>query len=180
MARQVTCKICGSKILQSEAYCVISETKTGSKKRNYYCDSIEYDSFIYEKETIKQQKEEIFNTINEILGYECINFNLITKELSPIVKIYTYEEILEFEKLMVNKEEENNMPEYKDKNGNIIKAGMKLKHDDGDIDTVLSSGDNLGFNATNIKFEENHPDNDIPLLIYPLSEFRLTEWEIIS
>jgi hypothetical protein len=95
MARQVTCKICGNKILQSEAYCVISETKTGNKKRNYYCDSIEYDGFVYEKEKIKQEKEEIFNIINEILGYECINFNLITKEFVPIIAIYTYEELLE-------------------------------------------------------------------------------------
>lgn len=84
----------------------------------------------------------------------------------------TYEEILEFEKLMVK----NKMPEYKDKNGNIIRVGMKLKHDDGDIDEVLSSGDDIGFNATNPDFAKNH---DTPQLIYPLSEFNLKEWEII-
>jgi hypothetical protein len=78
---------------------------------------------------------------------------------------------------MVNKEEENKMPEYKDKHGNIIKAGMKLKHDDGDIDNVLSSDNDLGFNATNEDFARNH---DTPQLIYPLSQFCLKEWEIIS
>jgi hypothetical protein len=86
----------------------------------------------------------------------------------------TYEEILEFERLMVNKEDETS--KYKDKNGNVIKVGMKLKHNDGDIDEVLSSDDDLGFNATNPDFAKNH---DIPQLIYPLSEFNLKEWEII-
>jgi hypothetical protein len=122
MARQVTCKICGSKILQNEAYCVISETKTGNKKRNYYCDSIEYDSFIYEKERVKKQKEEIFNNINEILGYECLNFNLITKELSPILSIYTYEEILE-----CFKEYKTNIDDYMNMKG-IDKEFNKIRY----------------------------------------------------
>jgi hypothetical protein len=143
MARQVTCKICGNKILQSEAYCVISETKTGTKKRNYYCDSIEYDSYIYEKEKTKQEKEGIFNIINEILGYECLNFNLITKELSPFIAIYTYEEILE-----CFKEYKTNISDYMYMKG-IDKEFNKIRY----IFTVIRA--NIADISKIIKYKKN-------------------------
>lgn len=94
MARQVICKICKNKLPKDEAYCLETRSKDGKIKRSYYCDSVEYENYMCEKELTKKQKEEIFNYINYILGYECISYNLITKELNTILDIYTYEEVI--------------------------------------------------------------------------------------
>lgn len=68
---------------------------------------------------------------------------------------------------------------YYDKNGKEIKAGMTLKHDDGDIDKVFQadSGD-LGFNASNedwVGYIEGWNQK-----LYPLYQFNLKEWEIME
>lgn len=67
---------------------------------------------------------------------------------------------------------------YLDRHCKVIQAGMLMRHIDGDIEKVYESesGD-LGFNATN----ENHAGWDgISRQVYPLSEFALSEWEIIA
>jgi hypothetical protein len=63
----------------------------------------------------------------------------------------------------------NSITKYYDKNKKEIKEGMKLKHIDGDVDTVLKGTNCLGFSANKDKS-----------LIYPLTEFDLREWEIHS
>jgi hypothetical protein len=74
-----------------------------------------------------------------------------------------------------------NVNMYVDKNGKEIKNGMKIQHKDGDIEEVLGCGDELGVNASNKTFFELHPDTDMSSNeIYPLHQFNLSEWEIIS
>jgi hypothetical protein len=68
---------------------------------------------------------------------------------------------------------------YFDKNGNQIKAGMTIKHDDGDIDKVYTAIDgDLGLNASN----KNHPNYiaGYNQELYPLYQFNLKEWEIVN
>ncbi|MNW32234.1 hypothetical protein D3C74_91740 [compost metagenome] len=68
---------------------------------------------------------------------------------------------------------------YNDKNNNEIKAGMKLKHDDGEVQEVLPCGeDDLGFNASNEAFLKAHPE--AARQYYPLYQFNLKEWEIVD
>lgn len=70
------------------------------------------------------------------------------------------------------------MHNYYDKYNNLIKEGMLLKHDNGEIDLVVKSIDgNLGFNATNKNWIGY---NYYPEEIYPLSNFNLMEFEIIG
>lgn len=72
------------------------------------------------------------------------------------------------------------MCEYFDKNGDVIEAGMYLKHDKGDTDIVFCNGEDYGFSATNKEFVENHPNADICEQIYPLHQFNMKEWEIVK
>lgn len=63
---------------------------------------------------------------------------------------------------------------YYDKNNELIKVGMKLRHNEGDVEEVISCGENnLGFNASNRKA-------GFAGEAYPLTEFSLSEWEIIN
>ena len=61
------------------------------------------------------------------------------------------------------------MQEYFDKHGKEIKAGMTIKHDNGDIELVHLNfnEDDLGINASTFE-------------IYPLYQFNLKEWEIVE
>ena len=73
------------------------------------------------------------------------------------------------------------LPIYKDRHGNQIKAGMTLRHKDGETKKVYvcsSEGEDLGFNACNPEFLRRHPD--WPEQYYPLYQFDLTEWEIVE
>lgn len=67
--------------------------------------------------------------------------------------------------------------QYFDKNNKEIKEGMTIKHDDGDLEKVYASDEDLGVNASN----EQHISFD-PLYrqIYPLYQFNLKEWEIVE
>ncbi len=61
---------------------------------------------------------------------------------------------------------------YHDKNGRKIEAGMTLRHDSGDIDTVVATTDDdgdegLGFSCNDFE-------------AYPLHQFNLSEWEIVE
>jgi hypothetical protein len=67
------------------------------------------------------------------------------------------------------------MEKYFDKNGEEIKQGMTLVHDDGEREYVYPTKDDLGFNASNenwIGFDELKRE------IYPLYQFNLKEWSI--
>jgi hypothetical protein len=67
---------------------------------------------------------------------------------------------------------------YFDKHGKQIKAGMKIKHDNGDIDLVyLAKGGDLGLNASNENFAGFDP---MYRELYPLSEFDMKEFEIVK
>lgn len=79
--------------------------------------------------------------------------------------------------------EVTNVAHYFDKNGAEIKAGMTLRHDDGEEKKVYECGDefgssNLGFLASNPRFLELHPE--WPTEYYPLHQFNLNEWEIVK
>lgn len=68
---------------------------------------------------------------------------------------------------------------YKDKNGVEIKAGMFIQHDEGDCEEVFACGDNdLGILASNPDYLKMHIDADP--VYYPLSEFTLSEWRVVS
>ena len=73
--------------------------------------------------------------------------------------------------------------EYRDKNGDEIKAGMKIRHDNGEVEEVYATedgygNDNLGINATNPDYAARHPDHEPEY--YPLWSFDLSEWEIVK
>ena len=70
------------------------------------------------------------------------------------------------------------MQKYFDKHGEEIKAGMKLRHDNGNIELIYASDEDLGMNAANPKYLGGL--YELGDLIYPLSQFNLREWEIVK
>lgn len=71
---------------------------------------------------------------------------------------------------------------YHDKNGNEIKAGMTLKHDDGTTHFVYECEDengelDLGFNASNETWLEKY---GAKREIYPLHQFTISEYVIVN
>lgn len=66
---------------------------------------------------------------------------------------------------------------YFDKNGTEIKAGMTIRHDNGDLEKIYECGeDELGVNASN----ENHPNFvECYRECYPLWQFCMSEWEVV-
>lgn len=70
------------------------------------------------------------------------------------------------------------MDKYFDKHGEEIKAGMKIRHDDGDIERIYATADDdLGVNASNEAWLERHGGNRE---LYPLYQFDMKEWEIVK
>ena len=70
------------------------------------------------------------------------------------------------------------MDKYFDKHGEEIKAGMKIRHDDGDIERIYTTeDDDLGVNASNEAWLERHGGNRE---LYPLYQFDMKEWEIVK
>ena len=72
---------------------------------------------------------------------------------------------------------------YKDKHGKEIRAGMTIRHDNGDNELVYNTmdayGDDiLGILATNPDYIKYHPDCELEY--YPLSNFDMREWEIVE
>lgn len=67
---------------------------------------------------------------------------------------------------------------YYDKHGKEIKEGMKIRHDNGDIDLVYKADDgDLGVNASN----ENWVGfNELRRELYPLYQFNMKEFEIVE
>ena len=76
------------------------------------------------------------------------------------------------------------MKPYYDKHGKEILAGMTIRHDNGDIETVYATmdafgNDDLGVMATRKSYIDRHPDCDIEY--YSLANFRTRgEWEIVE
>lgn len=71
------------------------------------------------------------------------------------------------------------MKKYEDKNGKIIVIGNVIKHDSGDTENVYGCGDcDLGVNASNEAYLKRNPEAKREF--YPLSQFDLSEWEIIE
>lgn len=72
---------------------------------------------------------------------------------------------------------------YNDKHGKKILAGMTIRHDEGETELVYATvdgngNDDLGVMATSRAYIERHPDCDIEY--YSLSNFRMSEWEIVK
>lgn len=72
---------------------------------------------------------------------------------------------------------------YQDKHGKEILAGMTIRHENGETELVYATvdaygADDLGVMATNPAYAKLHPDRDIEY--YPLSNFRMSEWEIVE
>lgn len=72
---------------------------------------------------------------------------------------------------------------YFDKHGVEIKPGMIIRHDDGDTEEVYATedsfgNDSLGIMASNPEYLKRHPDAKIEY--YSLSNFDMSEWEIIG
>lgn len=89
MARKCKCQICGKELTIDKAYKI-----TKGKRNLYYCDSIEYEIYIEEKEKNKKHRNTIHEYIDKILGYKCIS-NQVNKEISELNKLYELEDILE-------------------------------------------------------------------------------------
>lgn len=67
--------------------------------------------------------------------------------------------------------------QYFDKNEIEIKAGYTIKHNNGETEKVYKCGNNeLGVNAS----KKDSPCFNGLEQCYPLSEFDLSEWEIID
>ncbi len=63
----------------------------------------------------------------------------------------------------MNKRSESFPPSYLDRNGSEIKAGMRLRMEDGSVEMVYETTDgygnpDLGINASNEAFLEKHPE----------------------
>lgn len=69
------------------------------------------------------------------------------------------------------------MEQYFDKHGELIKEGMSLRHDDGEVEKVYASDEDLGLNASN---EQHISFSEYSREIYPLYQFNLKEWEIVK
>lgn len=72
---------------------------------------------------------------------------------------------------------------YRDKNGDEIRAGMKIRHNNGEVEEVYATedrygNDDLGISATNPAYAARHPDHEPEY--YALWAFDLREWEIVK
>ena len=74
---------------------------------------------------------------------------------------------------------------YKDKNGTEIKEGMTITFEDGAIELVYAcvtheEEPDLGINASNEQYMQNHNLSEMDREYYPLSSFNLNEVEIVE
>lgn len=172
MSRMVKCKICGKELLQSEAYKVTTTKENGKKMNKYYCDSIEFETYEQEQSHKKEVKKAVFDSINEILGYTCVNYKSITKELEILLQTYTYEDILNcFDN------QKNKIQELMSLNG-IEKEFHKLRY----IFTVISG--NIADDTYELKQQNKNnkqeiikkiESEDIDLEDLPFSDYTYTE-----
>jgi len=169
MSRMVKCQICKKSIITEEAYRVTTINDKGRKLNKYYCDSIELETYEQEVLAKKQEKENIFNIINEILGYECVNFTIITRELMPILKVYTHKEI--YNCLEIQKDKIMELLTF----NNIDKEYNKMRY----IFTVLSG--NIADDTNDLKSKiinqsiKKIKSEDIKVEDLPFSDYKYTE-----
>ncbi len=70
---------------------------------------------------------------------------------------------------------------YYDKNNKLIREGDWLKHIDGDEEFVFETDNgDLGFDCTNYDFFEGRGIEPTTMYISLLSDYDLSEWEIIK
>lgn len=68
---------------------------------------------------------------------------------------------------------------YFDKNGKEILVGNIIRHNNGEEEKIYACGDgNLGVNASTKKYLEENGESAREC--YPLQEFDLHEWEVVS
>lgn len=73
-------------------------------------------------------------------------------------------------------------PEYRDKNGTLIKPGDFIRFDNGSVELVYltdnpNGGYDLGINASSLSYIERHPFS--PRECYPLHQFNHMEYELL-
>ena len=66
----------------------------------------------------------------------------------------------------------------------LIEAGMHIRFDDGSVELVYATvdaygNDNLGINASNEEYMKRHGLGEYDREFYPLSNFRMSEVEIV-
>lgn len=83
MARKCKCKICGKSLTTDIAYLVNVDNKN-----KYYCDFIEYETYIEENIC----KKNIYEGACSILGYKSKN-TVLFKEINNLHELYTYKDI---------------------------------------------------------------------------------------
>jgi hypothetical protein len=81
----VTCKGCKTKIDRDNAFKVVV-----NGKNNYYCDQLEYENIMLEKES----RVKVINLSYEIIGQTTNTF--LMKELGDIAKVHTYMKMSKF------------------------------------------------------------------------------------
>ncbi|EGT3606859.1 hypothetical protein FKF97_10680 [Clostridium perfringens] len=116
MGRKCKCQIC-EKILDSDkAYKV-----TRGKRNLYYCDEIEYEIYISQKQEESDNKDFLYEGICEILGYKSKN-SLIFKEMNNLHESYLYKYINE-----VLQEKKDSISQLIEENG-IEKEFNKIRY----------------------------------------------------
>lgn len=84
--RNVKCKYCGKIITNDTAFCF----KDNKEKSNYYCDEKEYIHSINQK----NNRDEIYNTMNELLGYEFLT-PMWKKSMNGFLDMYDFKVLKE-------------------------------------------------------------------------------------
>lgn len=158
MARQVKCKICGSKKNIDEAFKVVKETPK-AKVNHYYCSKAEYEKNLREINS----KKECLDYIREILGVKMIppafakQVNILRDYYDYIVIKKTFKECESNIKWQLDNKEFNS--EFaKSKyiiviiSNNIEKVYRKHKKDQEKLNSVFEFKENIDvdiFNYTN-------------------------------
>lgn len=89
MGRKCKCQICLKTLDSDKAFKV-----TKGKRNLYYCDEVEYEIYLSEKQEESKNKDSLYENICEILGYKSKN-SLIFKEINNLHETYSYKYINE-------------------------------------------------------------------------------------
>jgi hypothetical protein len=175
MSRTVKCQICKKTIITEEAYRVTTINDKGKKINKYYCDSIELETYEQEIVNTKKEKENIFNTIDEILGYTCVNYNIISKELKPLIQVYSYSEIFNCFNVQKNKIAELIKMKDIDKEFNKIRYIFtviinNIADDTNDLKNKIANQSIKKIKSEDIKME------DLPFSDYKYTEPKSTDF----
>ena len=129
MGRLVKCKICGTKIDSSSAYCVTKvNEKTGKQSKSYFCSQIEYEEDKYNKSLWTEN----LKLIDYIIGFKSIS-KVKVKGLKEIENAgYTRKKIYNClknnaENIKKNLEEKNIYEEYNKIQYVLVSIKNKIK-----------------------------------------------------